>query len=332
MLIDADPGCDDAVAILLALERSALEVVGLTTVHGNAPVSDTTRNARAILELVDRTGAPVAAGADRPLNVPLETAEEIHGEGGIRGELPDPTPATQPADLHAAQFIVERARARDGDLALAAIGPPTNVALAHALEPDLPNLLDELIVMGGAAFAQGNATPLAEANFHSDPHAARRVVRDCEPTLVGLDVTTRATVPPDRLESLSGGGDENGDRNRDDPLARSIRAWLTYYDRARRERYDIESAALHDALAVAGLIDDGVLETERYPLEVGADGDLARGALAVDSHGVTGERSNGAVALEADYERFRELVAESLERYLSSAESGSEATVETDGP
>ncbi|RKD95791.1 nucleoside hydrolase [Halopiger aswanensis] len=311
VLIDTDPGCDDAVALLLALENAALEVVGLTTVHGNASVAETTANARGILELIDRTGVPIAAGADRPLNVPLETAEEIHGEGGIRGELPEPSPATQPADVHAAQFIVEQARAHDGDLALAAIGPLTNVALAHALEPDLPDLLDELIVMGGAAFAQGNVTPLAEANFHADPHAARRVVRDCEPTLVGLDVTTQATVPPDLLESLS--------ESRDGPLAQSIDEWLTYYDTAHRDRYGIESAALHDALAVAGLIDGDLLETESSPLEVGADGDLARGALAVDSHGVTDAPPNGAVALEADYERFRELVVESLERYLRCA-------------
>ncbi|AEH38189.1 nucleoside hydrolase [Halopiger xanaduensis] len=317
VVIDTDPGCDDAVALLLALENPALEVVGLTTVHGNAPVADTTRNARAILESVDRTGVPIAAGADRPLNVLLETAEEIHGEGGIRGELPEPTPATQPADVHAARFIVEQARAHDGDLALAAIGPLTNVALAHALEPELPDLLDELIVMGGAAFAQGNATPLAEANFHSDPHAARRVVRDCEPTLVGLDVTTQATVPPARLESLS----EDEGRDRDDALAHSIREWLTYYDAARLERYGIESAALHDALAVAGLVDGNVLETESYPLEVGTDGDLARGALVADRNGVTGDEPNGDVALEADYERFRELVAGSLDRFLTVAEA-----------
>lgn len=310
VLIDTDPGCDDAVALLLTLERDDLEVVGVTTAHGNATVADATTNARAILELVDRTGVPIAAGADRPLNVALETAEHIHGEGGIRGVLPEPTPATEPADIHAARFIVEQARAHEGDLVLAALAPLTNVALAHALEPDLPALLDELIVMGGAAFAQGNVTPLAEANFHSDPHAAFRVVRDFEPTIVGLDVTTRATLPPSRLESLS----------TDDPLGRSIREWLTYYDRERLERYGIESAALHDALPIAALVDGDVLETASYPLRVGTDGDLARGALVADAHGVTGRSATGTVAVDADYERFRAILAASLERYLTLAD------------
>ncbi|WP_339102210.1 nucleoside hydrolase [Haloterrigena salinisoli] len=310
VLIDTDPGCDDAVALLAALEHASLEVVGLTTVHGNAPVDDTTRNARAILEAVDRTDVPVARGADRPLLVDLETSEEIHGEGGLRGDLPDPGPATEPVDGHAARHIVERARAHDGDLALAAIGPLTNVALAHAMEPELPELLDELVVMGGAAFASGNVTPLAEANFHTDPHAARRVVRDCEPTAVGLDVTTRAAVPPERVDGLTG----------DTALERSLHEWLTYYDADRLERYGIESAAIHDALVLAELIDDGVLETASYPMEVGADGDLARGALVVDENGVTGASATGEVALEADYERYREVVSESLERVLERTE------------
>ncbi|QSX00243.1 nucleoside hydrolase [Haloterrigena alkaliphila] len=310
VLIDTDPGCDDAVALLLALEHAACEVVGLTTVHGNAPVDDTTRNARAILEAVDRTDVPVSRGADRPLLVDLETSEHVHGEGGIRGELPGPSSATEPVDVNAAQFIVEQARAHDGDLTLAPIGPLTNVALAHAMEPDLPDLLDELVVMGGAAFASGNVTPLAEANFHTDPHAARRVVRDCRPTVVGLDVTTRAAVPPERVEGLS----------RDTALGRSLHEWLTYYDGERLERYGIDAAAIHDAVVVAWLVDEGVLETRSYPMDVGADGDLARGALVVDENGVTGEEANGTVAVDADYERYRELVAGSLEGVLERTE------------
>ena len=306
VLIDADPGCDDAVALLAALERAELEVVGLTTVHGNAPVEDTTRNARAILELIDRTDVPVASGADRPLNAPLETAEHIHGEGGIRGDLPEPGSATETVDAHAAQYIVERARAHEGDLTLAAIGPLTNVALALAIEPALPDLLDDLVVMGGAAFVSGNVTPLAEANFHSDPHAARRVVRDAAPTLVGLDVTRDATFPPERIDSLP----------RDDPLGRSIREWLTYYDDEYLERLGMESAAIHDALVIADLVDD-VLETESYPMEVGTGADVARGALVCDEYGVTGASPNGTVAVEIDVERFRDLVGGSLERYLT---------------
>lgn len=310
LLIDTDPGCDDAVAILLALECDALEVTGLTTVHGNAPVEETTTNARAILELVDRTDVPIATGADRPLLVDLETSEHVHGEGGIMGDLPDPGPATRPIETPAPQYIVEQARAHEGELSLAAIGPLTNVALAVAIEPDLPDLLDELVIMGGAAFTPGNVTPLAEANFHSDPHAARRVVRDCDPTIVGLDVTQRAAVPPERVDGLDGS-------EGDGPLERSLQAWLTYYENDRLERYGIDSAAVHDALVVASLIDDDVVETSAYHLAVGADSDLARGALVADANDVTGEEPNGRVAVDADYERYRKLVAESLERRLA---------------
>ncbi|WP_049927589.1 nucleoside hydrolase [Halopiger goleimassiliensis] len=306
VLIDTDPGCDDAVALLHALERPDLEVVGLSTVHGNAPVAETTENARRILELVGRTDVPVARGADRPLLVDLETAEHIHGEGGIQGDLPEPTAATRPIDVHGARFIVEQARAHTGDLVLAAIGPLTNVALALAMEPALPDLLDELVFMGGAAFTRGNVTPLAEANVHSDPHAAKRVVRDARPTVVGLDVTRRATLPPERIDGLP----------RDDPLGRSIDAWLTYYGPEDLERNRIDAAALHDALVLAAVADDRVLETDPYPLEVGADDGLARGALVADADGVTGREPNGRVAVAADYERFRALVGGSLERLV----------------
>ena len=307
VLIDTDPGCDDAVALLVALERSELDPVGLTTVHGNAAVTETTANARGILELVDRTDVPVAMGADRPLLVDLETAEHVHGEGGIRGDLPEPGPATRPVDAHAARVIVEQARAHGGELVLAAIGPLTNVALALAIEPDLPALLDDLVIMGGATFRSGNVTPLAEANFYSDPHAARRVVRDCGPTILGLGVTANATIPPDGIDRLP----------RDDPLGRSIHEWLTYYGTRRLERYGIESAAIHDALVLASLLDPGLIETASCHLEVGADGDLARGALVADVDGVTGEAPNGAVATDADYDRFRELAGDALEGVLA---------------
>ncbi len=309
VLIDADPGCDDALAILLALEHPDLEVVGISTVHGNAPVDETTENARAILELLERTDVPVARGADRPLLVDLETAEHIHGESGIEGDLPTPGPETRPVDAHAAQFIVEQAREHAGDLVLAGIGPLTNVALAHALEPDLPALLADVVVMGGAGFGQGNVTPLAEANVHSDPHAAARVVDACEPTIAGLDVTREATLAPDRLDGLT----------RASPLGRSIHAWLTYYDDDRLERYGIESAALHDALVVAAIADPTVLETDRYPATVGTESGVARGALVPDATGVTGDEPNVRLAVDADGDRFRDLLGGAIERRLEAA-------------
>lgn len=306
LLIDTDPGCDDAIAIHLALQHDALDVVGLTTVHGNAPTEATTRNARSILELLDRTEVPVARGAEEPLLVPLDTAEEIHGEGGIRGPLPAPTAATDPVGVHAAEYIVHTAREYDGELTLAAVGRLTNVALALALEPELPSLLDELVVLGGAAYVQGNITPTASANFYCDPHAARRVIRDTSPTVIGLDVTPQATLPGDWIESLP----------RDTPLGEALYQWFTYYSADVLQRYDIETAAIHDALAVLSLVDD-VVDTVACYMEVVADAGPTQGALICDGRGTTGNPPNGAVALEADAGRFRELVMALVDRSLT---------------
>jgi len=306
LLIDTDPGCDDALALAFALEHPALDVVGVTSIFGNASTADTTRNARSILELFDRTDVPVAAGADEPLLADLDTAEHIHGPGGIKGDLPDPTPATEPVDAHAAQFIVDQAREHGSDLTLAAVGRLTNVALALALEPDLPDLLDEILIMGGSAFEAGNVSPLASANFYGDPHAARRVVRDTDPTMVPLDVTQYSGLPASWIDALP----------RDTPRSAAVYEWATYYSDDDLDRYGIETAAIHDAMALASLVDDDLLETEAHFLEVGADAGLAQGALAVDLQGTRGEKANGRVALGVDAERYQDIVTETIDRAL----------------
>lgn len=307
LLVDADPGCDDAIALSMALECDAVDVVGVTTIFGNAPTAETTKNARAILELLERTDVPVARGATEPLLVELDTAEHIHGEGGIRGDLPEQTAASAPADVHAARFIVQQARQHDGDLRLLAIGRLTNVALALALEPALPDLLDELVVMGGSVYEPGHTTPMASANFYGDPHAARRVVRDCYPTIVGVDVSQHATLSADWIDSLP----------RETPAGAAMHRWFTYYSSDVLDRYDIETAAIHDALPMAYLLDETVLDTEAHYMEVGADEGLAQGALACDLNEMTGEDPTGRVALDLDDDRYRDLVMNSINRLLA---------------
>ncbi len=295
LLIDADPGCDDAIAIALAL-ASDLDVVGITTVAGNAPVADTTRNTLSILEFLDRE-IPVARGADRPLVKRQDTAEFIHGEGGIRGDLPEPS--AEPIDVSAAEFIVERAR-DDGDLTVAAIGPPTNVALALALDPDLPEYLSEVVIMGGAAGQAGNRTPTAEANLHADPDAASRLLQSADPTVVPLDVTSRAILPPEGV-GLS-----------DDTRGETIREWLTYYPEDARRRFGYEGSPIHDAAVIAHLA-AGVLTVEPRYLQIGTDEGPWRGALATDEFGVADQPSNGALAVDIDESRFRDLLAEVID-------------------
>lgn len=306
VLIDTDPGCDDAIAVLLALEYDDLAIAGITTVHGNAKIEDTTRNARAVLELFDRSDVPVARGCGLPLLDPLETAEHIHGPGGIKGPLPDPTAATEPVESHAAQFIIETAREYDGELTLITIGRLTNVAIALSLEPALPELLDRLVVMGGAAFVPGNVTPLASANFYGDSHAAARVVRDMQPTVIPLDATESAALPVDWIDSIP----------KTDPRSEAIVEWLTYYAPENLERYGLEAAAMHDGLAITSLVAD-ILSTEEYYAEVVTDGGTAHGALVCDARGDTGMEPNVTVATGSEVERFRELVMTTIDGVVS---------------
>jgi len=297
VLLDVDPGCDDAVALGLALASDELDVVGVTTVAGNTTVDNATRNALSVLTLFDRTDVPVAAGCGRPLAHELETAEDIHGDGGITGDLP--APAAEPVSTDAPAFIREQATEQD-DLTLVGLGPLTNVAVALMSDPDLPERLDEVAVMGGTIRATGNRTPMAEANFYSDPAAARRVVWDANPKIAGLNVTHRAQVPPGVVDGDSG-------------TAATIRAWLDYYPDWVRESVGLEHAAQHDALVVADLFAD-VLTYESAPTDVFVDDDDARGAVMFDEYGITDAERTARVAVDVDVERFRALLGERLSR------------------
>jgi purine nucleosidase len=296
VLLDVDPGCDDAVAIGLALTSDELEVVGLTTVAGNTTVENATENALAVLTLFDRTDVPVAAGCGRPLAHELETAEDIHGEGGITGDLPDPE--ADPVATDAPVFIREQAAEHGEELTIVGLGPLTNVAVALMPEPELPEQVDEVAVMGGTVRATGNRTPMAEANFFSDPAAARRVVWDAEPRVAGLNVTHRAQVPPEVVEG-------------DSATAELVRDWLDYYPEWVRESIGLDHAAQHDALVVADLFAD-LLDYETAPTDVFVDDGDARGAVMFDEYGVTDAEGVAKVAVDADVERFRDLLGERL--------------------
>jgi purine nucleosidase len=297
VLLDVDPGCDDAVALGLALASDELDVVGVTTVAGNTSVDNATQNALSVLTLFDRTDVPVAAGCGRPLAHELETAEDIHGEGGITGGLP--APAAEPVSTDAPAFIREQAAEHD-ELTLVGLGPLTNVAVALMSDPELPERLDEVAVMGGTIRATGNRTPMAEANFYSDPAAARRVVWDANPKIAGLNVTHRAQVPPGVVDG-------------DSATAATIREWLDYYPDWVRESVGLEHAAQHDALVVADLFAD-VLTYESAPTDVFVDDDDARGAVMFDEYGITDAERTARVAVDVDVERFRALLGERLSR------------------
>ncbi|WP_336337475.1 nucleoside hydrolase [Haloarcula brevis] len=303
VFFDTDPGCDDAVMLAMALGHDAIDVVGLSTVCGNTTIENTTRNAHAILEL-GGYDVPVARGCGRPLVDDLATAEWIHGENGLRGDLPAVDGETR--DVHGADAIVDAAREHGDDLTIAAVGPLPNLAIALAKEPRLPDLVGDIYLMGGAAMTSGNVTPMAEANFHNDPAAASRVLQDAAPKMVGLDVTNRATVSPEFIESFRAAGGVRG----------TIAEWLDY--RPDSGTYPLADApAIHDAAVVADIVDDSVLGFEEYYLDVDTTGGPCHGAVICDEHGTTDNDPNGRVAVDIDVARYREVLEAGVRAYAA---------------
>jgi len=243
VLLDGDPGLDDAVAWLLAFASPETQVLGVTAVHGNVPLQQGVRNTGVVLALAGEraAGVPYFAGADRPLLREGMTATQVHGATGLpAAHLPEPVRG--PEAEHAVDFIIRTVRANPGQITLVASGPLTNVALAFRLAPDLPGLLREVVWMGGST-AQGNRTPAAEFNALADPHAAHIVLHSPVPVrMVGLNVTMQCIATPERLEQLRALGNRAGAVSAE---------MLEFYAGVYRERYGLSGGALHDPLAVA---------------------------------------------------------------------------------
>ena len=281
IIIDTDPGVDDAMAIFLALRSPDLELVGLTTVFGNSNVDATTRNALNLLHVAGRTDIPVARGAGRPLvNPPGPTGEWVHGDDAM-GNIGWTTvldPALKPVDVPAARFIVDMVMANPGEITLVPIGPLTNLALALQLEPRIAANVREIVMMGGSALAPGNVSPLAEANVHNDPHAASVVFSaDWPITMAGLDVTESIPMDDAHFGALA---------TSSDPLAPFIVKIVGFYQTFHRDWYGMVNGAIHthDACAILYLLDPTLFSGERWPITVPHDGP-AKGATLVDRRG-----------------------------------------------
>ena len=300
VVLDTDPGIDDAIALLLALASPELELRGITTVSGNVGLRAATDNALRVLELAGRGGeVPVAPGCDRPLVRPIHHAHEFHGADGL-GDTGLPAPVTAASREHALDLITREVLAGDA-VTLIAVGPLTNVALLCALRPAVVARLDRLIVMGGAV-ARGNVRPNGEFNTWADPEAAQRVLAaDVPTTWVGLDVTHRATLGSAEVDELRGGP----------AAARAAAAMLGFY--GNRERSGEGWAApMHDALAVACAIDPSFVETRAQHIEIDCGGELSRGTMVVSDERHSDLPPNGHVAVDVDGARFARLLVERL--------------------
>ena len=303
VILDCDPGHDDAIALLLALASPELEVAGVTTVSGNTSVENGTRNALKILELAGRTDVPVAAGAERPLVRERFAAKDVHGESGLDGpELPEPK--ARAIQRHAVDFMAETIVAVPDNTTLVPVGPLTNIALLLALHPRVTERIERIVLMGGAV-AEGNVTPAAEFNVWADPEAARRVFESgLDVTMVGLDVTHQARVGPADFERLRAGG----------RVGTVVAELLEFYGAFHRRIYGFDGSPIHDAVAVAHIIRGDILQTEQRHVAVDTESRLSRGRTLVDVWRRTGNEPNAHVGLAIDSDAFRELLFERLAR------------------
>jgi purine nucleosidase len=300
VLIDTDPGIDDALALMLALRSPELEVVGVTIVHGNVDVERGTANAFKILDVMGRRDVPVAPGAAAPLLRELRTAEIVHGQDGLADLVTTPVDV-DPRPIAGPVFIVETLQSSDEPVTLVTLGPLTNVAIALSFAPEIVQRIERIVSMGGAVRAEGNATPAAEFNVLVDPEAAEIVLRSAAPiTLVPLDVTMKAIFRDEWAERLRGSGD---------PVERFAGNLASFVIRVYREYYGIAGMALHDPLAMAVAIDPSLVETQALFVTVDRGEGISTGRTVADFWHIPEPwgQPNADVALAVEAERFMAL-------------------------
>lgn len=307
IIIDTDPGQDDAVAILLALASPELQVLGITAVAGNVPLALTAKNARKVCELAGRRDVPVFAGASRPLMRDLVTAEYVHGKTGLDGpDLPEPTMPLQ--DRHAVDFIIDTLAAADADdgITLCALGPLTNIAMALNRAPHLAPRIREIVAMGGGLFEGGNVTPVAEFNIYVDPHAAHVVLRCGRPvTLHPLDVTHQCLTSRARVDAFRAMGNRVG---------RATAELLDFFERFDEQKYGTEGGPLHDPNVIAWLLAPELYVGRHINVEVETASELTMGMTVADYWHVTRRPRNVHYMRHVDEAGFFALLTERLAR------------------
>jgi inosine-uridine nucleoside N-ribohydrolase len=305
IIFDCDPGHDDAIALALALASPELDLLGVTTVAGNQTLAKTTANAIRVLDHLGRRTVPVAAGADRPLVRESSVAADVHGETGLDG--PDlPAPAREPAREHAIDWTAQALAAAPAPVTLVATGPLTNVALLLARHPGCQDKLERVVLMGGA-IGEGNVTPAGEFNIWADPEAARRVFSsELDLTMVGLDVTHKALMRQEHADRLAASG----------RAGRLVADLYGFYVTHHRRKYAWGGAPVHDALAMAHVIDASLLELAHCGVRVDTGPELSRGRTYVDRFRAAGWEPNCHVAVEVDSERFLEMLVERIARLV----------------
>lgn len=302
IIVDTDPGQDDALAILLALASPELEVLGFIGVAGNVPLELTTRNIRVVCELAGRTDVLVYAGADSPLKRALVTAEHVHGSTGLDGAiLPEPSMKLQ--SQHGVDFLVETVMNRpEKSVTLCMLGPLTNLALALQKEPRIGPRIQELVMMGGGFFAGGNITPAAEFNIFVDPDAAKIVFESGIPiTMIPLDCTHQALTTTARITAF---------RDLDSRVGDACVGWLEFFERFDEDKYGTDGGPLHDPNVIAYLLQPDIYHSRFINVRVETESQLTLGMTVADWWQVSGKEPNVTYVRDVDADAFYNLLLE----------------------
>lgn len=304
IIMDGDPGHDDAIAIILAAAHPELEILGITTVSGNAEIEKTTINALKICDLVSLQDVIVSKGAGKPLVRQQEAAPSIHGDTGLDG--PDlPEPSRWWSTEHGADTIIRLTNESSEPVTLIATGPLTNVALALAKAPEVKTNIREIVLMGGGTF--GNWTPTAEFNIWADPEAAKIVFDSDIPIIVmGLDITHQALATQDVTEQIN---------KIDNPVSTIVGELLHFFTATYQEQFAFDHPPVHDVLTVAYCVAPELFQTKDVNITVETKGEYTAGTMLVDLHHNTGRRVNAKFGLQLDVEGFWELMMNALRTY-----------------
>ena len=308
IILDCDPGHDDAVAIMLAAANDDIEILGITCVGGNATLENTKNNALKICTLIGKTNIPIYAGSDKPIKFDLITAAHVHGKSGLDIDGP-PIKIKNDykiKDLHAVDFIIKTCLEQPEAIYICPTGPLTNIALALQKEPLIKKNIKKIIFMGGVAMSLGNITPSAEFNIYVDPHAANIVLKSGIPLIMmGLDVTHKVNVNDKIIEDIKSNGNKSSIFFAD---------LMEFYSKFHRKLYEVDETPLHDPCVIAYLIDPNIFEGKLVNVQVEENSSLTRGATVVDWYGVSGRIPNCYVVVEANQEKFFSLLQKEIKK------------------
>ena len=306
IIIDCDPGHDDAVAIMLAAASSELEILGITCVGGNTTLENTKLNALKICTLIDRTDIKIYAGSDKPIHYDLVTAAHVHGKSGLDtdGEAILVNPSYKVESKNAVDFIIDQCHLSKDHIYLCPTGPLTNVALSLKKDPTIKEKIKEIIFMGGVALSLGNITPSAEFNIYVDPHAANIVLNSGIPlTMMGLDVTHKVNVNRKIIENI---------KKNNNKASNFFADLMEFYSKFHKKLYETNESPLHDPCVIAYLIDQSIFNGKFVNVQVEEKSELTRGKTVTDWYGVTNRKPNCKVITDADDKKFFKLLNDKL--------------------